>query len=148
MSLEGKSAKEISEILGVHKRTVEKWRSSSGLTNQSKRPNPLKREAIELIREGVSGKETARMLGVHESTVRNWRREAGLSGQDASKRYSADDENDVIDLLREGESLAQIARDTGISEPTIRKWRNKAIEEGFLSPSEKGNESSREEIST
>ena len=121
---------------------------SSVMKTRGKRQNPIKNEGITLIREGASVKEAARMLGVHESTVRNWRREAGLSGQDASKRYSADDENDVIDLLREGESLAQIARDTGISEPTIRKWRNKAIEEGFLSPSEKGNESSREEIST
>lgn len=72
---DGKSAREIAEILGCTPRTVVRWRS---ITGHTVRPAPVrvspsvKERALQLLADGCSLAEVGRTVGVDQSTVGRW----------------------------------------------------------------------------
>ena len=63
MIRDGNSSQEVARILGVDLKTVDRWRSVSGLNRNL---------ALEMIKKGVSVVEVTQHLGVHKDTVRKW----------------------------------------------------------------------------
>lgn len=78
---EGHSGVEVSNIMGVHKDTVRKWRKASGLTGESNTySTSLQNDVLDLIREGKSNTEIAKLAQVSSTTVANWRRRFDKEG--------------------------------------------------------------------
>ena len=113
MIRDGNSSQEVARILGVDLKTVDRWRSVSGLNRNL---------ALEMIKKGVSVVEVTQHLGVHKDTVRKWCKGAGLSGKSSGSSLK----EEGLMMIKEGITGAEVARRLGVHPGTVRKWRKAA----------------------
>jgi len=78
---ENRSSAEVSQILGITKYRILKWRKKHGLVEATKtHPIAFQNDVLDQIREGKSNSEIAKATGVSSTTVDNWRKEFEKEG--------------------------------------------------------------------
>lgn len=134
----------ISQVIGVSKSKVSKWK---------------KEHILLLFRKGISAKKVSSKYRINYSIALNWRRYAlgittfenniiskKISNQTISKkqknlrklrkkkkrpRYSEKFQREAMRLIQEGKTGAEVSKILGVNRDTIRKWRKKYDMQGM-----------------
>lgn len=123
MYRDGKSAREIGELLGVSHVTILKRLASNGVKRRPRVSNPgFNRkfdyeEAKRLyVKEGLSRADIASRMGIDISTINK-----ALKGMDVKARHWVEwPESDMVRWYKEGQTLRQIAAKLGKPAGSVR----------------------------
>jgi transposase len=78
---DGHSGLEVSDILGVNKDTIRKWRKKHGLSGSTnKYSTNFQNDVLDQIRDGKSNLEISRITGASSTAVANWRKKFDKEG--------------------------------------------------------------------
>jgi transposase len=124
---EGKSGREIADIVGVSRQRVYDLCRVYKLPLVKKRGVPNQERVSALHSEGMSDREMAAAIGIHKLSVARIRKELGLSPNKASRRGAPPrlTLDEVRAVIVKPVTMREQAAELGISMSTLQKYRLK-----------------------